>query len=82
MLKVEYIRDGLVEEVHEGVWVSAKPIPNFSPDNKHTQPYFLRSCAKPLQASLLIDYGLDIAPDELALCCASHAGDHRREDLF
>ena len=31
MLKIEYIRDGLIEEVHEGVWVSAKPISGFSP---------------------------------------------------
>ena len=75
MLKVEYVRDGLVEEVHTGVWVSAKPIKNFSPDNDHDSPYYLRSCAKPLQASLLIDYGIDLAPDELALCCASHAGE-------
>ena len=75
MIKVEYIRDGLVEESHEGYWVSAKPIKGFSPDNNHTTPYFLRSCAKPLQATLLIDYGIDITPDELAFCCASHAGE-------
>ncbi len=75
MLKVEYVRDGLIEEEHEGVWVTAKPIKGFSPDNTHDTPYFLRSCAKPLQASLLIDYGIEMAPDELALCCASHAGE-------
>lgn len=75
MLKIEYIRDGLTEEVHTGVWVSAKPIKGFSPDNDHDTPYFLRSCAKPLQATLLVDYGIDMAPDELALCCASHAGE-------
>ena len=75
MLKIEYVRDGLIEEVHEGVWVTAKPISGFSPDNTHNQPYFLRSCAKPLQASLLIDYELDMTPEELALCCASHAGE-------
>ena len=43
MIKVEYIRDGLAEEVHTGVWVSAKPISGFSPDNDHDTPYFLRS---------------------------------------
>lgn len=75
MLKVEYVRDGLIEEVHLGHWVTAKPIKGFSPDNDHETPYFLRSCAKPLQASLLIDYDIDLAPDELALCCASHAGE-------
>ena len=75
MLKVEYIRDGLVEEVHTGFWVTAKPIKGFTPDNTHDSPYFLRSCAKPLQATLLIDYGIDMTPEELAFCCASHAGE-------
>lgn len=75
MLKVEYIRDGLIEEKHTGVWVLAKPIEGFSPDNNHDTPYFLRSCAKPLQASLLIDYNIDLTPEELAFCCASHAGE-------
>lgn len=75
MIKVDYVRDGLTEEVHIGVWISAKPIKGFSPDNNHTTPYFLRSCAKPLQATLLIDNNIDLAPDELAFCCASHAGE-------
>lgn len=75
MIKVEYVRDGLIEEFHEGYWVSAKPIKGFSPDNDHNTPYFLRSCAKPLQATLLLDYGLDLKKEELALCCASHAGE-------
>ena len=43
------------------------------------QPYYLRSCAKPLQASLMIDYGTDeffgFTEEEIALCCASHAGE-------
>ncbi len=75
MLKVEYVRDGLVEEVHVGVWVSAKPIKGFSPDNDHDSPYFIRSCAKPIQATLLIDNEIDLTPEELAFCCASHAGE-------
>ena len=75
MLKVEYVRDGLVEEAHLGVWVTAKPIKGFKPDDDHTNPYYLRSCAKPLQATLLIDNNIDLKPDELALCCASHAGE-------
>ena len=75
MLRVDYVRDGLVEEFHEGLWVSAKPFDNFSPMDNTDAPYFLRSCAKPLQATLLIDYGIDLAPEELALCCGSHAGE-------
>lgn len=66
--RVDYIRDGLVEEFHEGLYMSSsKPY--------ETEPYYLRSCAKPLQATLLIDYGIDLTPEELALCCGSHAGE-------
>ena len=65
--KVSYVRDGLVEEFHEG-FVS------FGNDN-FNEPYFLRSCAKPLQACLLIDYNIDLTEKELALCCGSHSGE-------
>ncbi len=75
MLKVEYVRDGLIEESHSGVWVLAKPVNGFSPDNTHTTPYFLRSCAKPLQATLLIENKINLTPEELAFCSASHAGE-------
>ena len=75
MLKVEYVRDGLIEESHSGVWVLAKPVNGFSPDNAHTTPYFLRSCAKPLQATLLIENKINLTPEELAFCSASHAGE-------
>lgn len=38
-------------------------------------PFYLRSCEKPLQASLAIDYGLDLTEKELALACGSNAGE-------
>lgn len=67
-MRVEYVRDGLVEEFHEGFFMLlSKPY--------DTIPYYLRSCAKPLQASLLVDYGIDLSEEELALCCGSHAGE-------
>lgn len=75
MLKVEYVRDGLIEEFHEGLWVSAHPINGFSPDTETATPYYLRSCAKPLQATLLLDNKIELTPEELALCCGSHAGE-------
>lgn len=75
MLKIEYIRDGLVEELHEGFWVSAKPIKGFSPTTDNNNPYFIRSCAKPIQATLLIDEEINFSPEEIALCCGSHAGE-------
>lgn len=65
--KVNYIRDGLIDEFHGG-FVS------FGDDNFET-PYYLRSCAKPLQAALLIDYNIELIPDEFAVVCGSHSGE-------
>ena len=75
MIKVDYVRDGLIEESHEGFWVTAKQIKSFSLDTECSTPYFLRSCAKPLQAVLLVDNGIDLTQEELAFCCGSHAGE-------
>ena len=67
-MRIEYVRDGLVEEFHEGLFM-------LSTEPYDTIPYYLRSCAKPLQATLLIDYDIDLTEEELALCCGSHAGE-------
>ena len=69
---LQYIRDGLVEEEH---------ILEFSDGAIQTNAkiYYLRSCAKPLQASLLVDFNIykefHLALPEIALTCASHAGE-------
>lgn len=68
-MRIEYVRDGLVEEFHEGKLLL------YSDGNICPEPYYLRSCAKPLQASLLMDYGADLTEDEIALCCGSHSGE-------
>lgn len=65
---LNYLRDGLVEEFHTGVV-------QFGSENGDLEPYYLRSCAKPLQASLLIDYNTDFTPEEIAFCSGSHAGE-------
>ena len=79
-LLVEYVRDGLVDEEHYGFVVLADKNRAFDftgDDRKY--PFYLRSCGKPLQAALLIDYGMDIrynmTEEEIALCCGSHAGE-------
>ena len=79
MIRVEHLRDGLVEEEHSGYVLTTK----FGEASDY--PYYLRSCAKPLQASLMIDYGLDekynLTSEEIALCCASHAGEKCHTDI-
>lgn len=76
---VQHIRDGLIEEEHSGhvYTLGSKEYTDY--------PYYLRSCAKPLQASLLIDFELDkkfnLTSEEIALCCASHAGEKCHSDI-
>lgn len=74
-MRVNYIRDGLTEEFHTFSFVQYSKLSEFCDE----MPYYLRSCAKPLQASLLIDYGADkiynLSSKELAFICASHAGE-------
>lgn len=77
---VKYLRGTLVEEEHCGFKMLAnrERVLEYSGETGH-YPFYLRSCAKPLQASLLIDYGMDIKYDmteeEIAICCGSHAGE-------
>lgn len=77
---VNFIRDGLVETEHYGYVVrcSKNHVAEKIGDDKN-YPFYLRSCAKPLQASLLVDYGLDkefdMTSSEIAICCASHSGE-------
>lgn len=66
--RVEYFRDGLIEEEHDGIFMQYSELFD-------TGAYYLRSCAKPLQATLLLDYGADLTDKEIALCCGSHAGE-------
>lgn len=84
---IESIRDGLVDEVHSGFVVFAdkngyKDLKGMAGD----YPFYMRSCAKPLQASLLTDYGMDeyyqMTEEEIALCSASHAGEKVHTEIL
>lgn len=77
---LEYIRDGLVEQEHSGFVLKLsldRELLKVGDDKDY--PFYLRSCAKPLQAALLIDYSLDdflqMTSEEIAICSASHAGE-------
>lgn len=73
-LRIDYFRDGLVEEYHEGL-VYFYNSDKYGSTKNDNIPYFLRSCSKPIQASLLIDNDINFLPEELALCSGSHAGE-------
>lgn len=76
---MQNFRDGLVEQEHFGFVVIKKGDNFIKLGDSKGYPIYLRSCAKPLQASLLVDAGLDeeynLTSEEIALCCASHAGE-------
>lgn len=83
---VAFNRDGLIEQEHFGyiVRTNKNRILETVGDDK-SYPFYLRSCAKPLQAALLIDYGLDekfnLTEEEIAICAASHAGEQVHVDI-
>lgn len=78
---VIYNRDGLIEREHFGYVLrrgKVQGVEKIGEDKNY--PFYIRSCAKPLQASLLIDYELDkkfdMTDEEVAICMASHAGEN------
>ncbi len=77
---LEFVRDGLIEQEHSGFVVLKSLDKNaLKIGNDKNYPFFLRSCAKPLQACLLVDFELidyfKMSDEEIAICCASHAGE-------
>lgn len=83
---VTYNRDGLIEREHCGYVIlrNKMHIVEKIGDDKN-YPFYLRSCAKPLQAALIIDYELDkkfnLSEKEIAICAASHSGEQLHIDI-
>jgi len=79
-LLLEYIRDGLCEQSHYGFiqLVDLKKGTLAQVGDTNGAVFYQRSCAKPLQASLLVDEELidyfNLTPQEIAVSCASHTG--------
>ena len=72
----EVVRSGFVEGHHYGSVVALEA--DGSVDwavGDVTSPMLPRSCNKPLQAVGMVDLGLDLPPELLALACASHSGE-------
>lgn len=79
-LLLQETRSGLVELQYYG-WIvfcdSSKNIKTYGETNQY--PFFHRSCAKPLQASIIKDFktkeNYSLTDEEIAVCCASHTGE-------
>lgn len=73
---VEVVRSGFVESVHRGALVVTAPDGTVrAAVGDVDRPVFPRSANKPLQALGMLNAGLRVADDELALSCASHSGE-------
>lgn len=68
-------RSGLDEAFHDGCVVAVDAEGGVIGSYGDTdRPFFVRSAAKPFQASVSVELGADLAPEHLALACASHDG--------
>lgn len=73
---VEVVRGGLVESAHHGRVVVTDPDGSVAfALGDSDAPFYPRSASKPLQAVAMLQCGLDLADDLLALVCASHSGE-------
>lgn len=69
------VRNGVVEAVHDGA-VGAVDVDGrlVASTGDLARTFFLRSAAKPFQATVSQESGAGLAPQQLALACASHGG--------
>ncbi len=72
----ETTRNGVVESIHHGVVVAVAADRSiaWSAGDPETAVY-PRSSLKPLQAQALVESGLELESDQLAVACASHGGE-------
>ncbi len=79
-LLIETTRNKIIETQHFGFVLVVNKIENifFSKGDSENGNFWLRSAAKPLQASVIIQTGafdkFNFTLKELAVCCASHTG--------
>ena len=72
----EVVRSGFVEGRHHGSVVVLAPDGSVAwAVGDVDSPVLPRSCNKPLQAVAMVEAGLDLPPDLLAMACASHSGE-------
>ena len=72
----EIVRSGFTEGHHYGSWVALAADGSVSASAGNvTGPMLARSCNKPIQALGMLESGLDLDGELLALACASHSGE-------
>ena len=73
---VEVVRSGLVESRHRGSVVALRADGSTALAHGDVErPVYGRSANKPMQAVAMVELGLDLPAELLALVCASHNGE-------
>ncbi len=76
MVVAEIVRSGFVEGRHYGSWVAVAADGHvLASAGDVTGPMLPRSCNKPIQALGMLEAGLELDGELLALACASHSGE-------
>ncbi|GBD84775.1 L-asparaginase II [bacterium BMS3Abin02] len=71
----EVVRSGLVESTHDGAIAAVTPEGALVASlGDIDRVFFLRSAAKPFQATVSQELGADLVPEQMAVACASHRG--------
>lgn|SRR5574344_1688299 len=83
---VEFKRSGLIEQICSGIIEKMSFDGDiFKIGDDKGYPFFLRSSAKPMQASVMFDLGVDkffdFSLEEIAICTSSHSGEERHVNL-
>ncbi len=86
-LLLQETRSGLVELEYYGYIVHCDKNKKIKTLGKTNEDFFFhRSCAKPLQASIIDDFDtkdfFNLSDEEIAVCCASHTGTPLHQDLI
>src|SRR6187455_1680474 len=72
----EIVRSGFVEGHHYGSWVALDADGSVRASaGDVARPMLPRSCNKPIQALAMVEAGLSLDAELLALACASHSGE-------
>jgi len=71
----DIVRSGLVESTHDGAIAAVTPEGALvASSGDIDRVFFLRSAAKPFQATVSQELGADLVPEQMAVACASHRG--------
>ncbi len=75
MILATVIRSGLVESIHHGAIAAIDASGTvLAAEGDIDREFFVRSAAKPFQATVSQELGADLVPEQMAVACGSHRG--------